>query len=245
MELGRLYKRVRQIMDFHAACDQLPVIQERRVNLDAELEKLESAGASGNPAVDKKNRKEIGRLKGKISEQREQVGELESKIAAVRSDSELLLQAEQHSDMLRRFQLKRQNCIPTMRKPGSLNEFLPCCREDIRRIYDRLGIKFDHELGESFYHNLLPVVVQSLGDKGLSRESEGATCVFMDNYDTPMIIRKKDGAFLYATTDLATIQYRVEQWKPTAILYVVDHRQHQHFEKLFDAARLWGFPTSR
>ena len=56
-----------------------------------------------------------------------------------------------------------------------------------------------------------------------------------------MIIRKQDGAFLYATTDLATIQYRMETWHPDAILYVVDHRQSEHFGKLFAAARLWGY----
>ncbi len=56
-----------------------------------------------------------------------------------------------------------------------------------------------------------------------------------------MIIRKQDGAFLYATTDLATIQYRMETWHPDAILYVVDHRQSEHFGKLFAAVRLWGY----
>jgi arginyl-tRNA synthetase len=56
-----------------------------------------------------------------------------------------------------------------------------------------------------------------------------------------MIIRKKDGAFLYGTTDLATIQYRASRWSPDAILYVVDHRQHLHFEQLFATARLWGY----
>ena len=60
-----------------------------------------------------------------------------------------------------------------------------------------------------------------------------------------MIIRKQDGAFLYATTDLATIQYRVETWSPDAILYVVDHRQSLHFEQLFAAARLWGYDRAR
>ena len=63
----------------------------------------------------------------------------------------------------------------------------------------------------------------------------------MDDYETPMIIRKKDGAFLYSTTDLATIKYRVEHFKADAALCVVDHRQHEHFDKLFDAARLWGY----
>jgi arginyl-tRNA synthetase len=56
-----------------------------------------------------------------------------------------------------------------------------------------------------------------------------------------MIVQKKDGAFLYATTDLATIQYRMSEWRPDAILYVVDHRQSLHFEQLFEAAKLWGY----
>ena len=55
-----------------------------------------------------------------------------------------------------------------------------------------------------------------------------------------MIVRKQDGAFLYATTDLATIRYRMERWQPDAILYVVDHRQRLHFEQLFATARLLG-----
>ena len=121
------------------------------------------------------------------------------------------------------------------------NEFLPHCREDIQKIYARLGIEFDHELGESFFHDRLSNVVTDFAQKGLSQISDGAVCVFMENYNTPMIIQKQDGAYLYATTDLATIEYRIEQWNAQAILYVVDHRQHQHFEKLFDAAKLWGY----
>jgi arginyl-tRNA synthetase len=58
---------------------------------------------------------------------------------------------------------------------------------------------------------------------------------------TPMIVRKKDGAFLYGTTDLATIRYRMDEWRPDAILYVVDHRQSLHFQQLFAAARLLGY----
>ena len=113
--------------------------------------------------------------------------------------------------------------------------------EDIERIYRRLGVRFDHVLGESFYQDRLAGVVSDLEKKGLARESNGAMCVFVEGYDTPMIVRKQDGAFLYATTDLATIQYRMEQWRPDAILYVVDHRQSLHFEQLFAAARAWGY----
>ncbi len=65
-------------------------------------------------------------------------------------------------------------------------------------------------------------------------------CVFLAGQEAPFIVQKQDGAFLYATTDLATIAYRVEQWQPDAILYVVDHRQGLHFEQLFAAAREWG-----
>ncbi|MEM9942931.1 MAG: arginine--tRNA ligase, partial [Planctomycetota bacterium] len=120
-------------------------------------------------------------------------------------------------------------------------EFLPHCLDDIQKIYDRLDIEFDHVLGESFYHDQLGGVVDDLTEKGFTKRSDGAICVFLDQYETPMIIQKKDGAFLYATTDLATIQYRMANWNPDAMLYVVDHRQHEHFEKLFDVARLWGF----
>ena len=59
-----------------------------------------------------------------------------------------------------------------------------------------------------------------------------------------MIVQKKDGAFLYATTDLATIQYRMETGSRDAVLYVVDHRQSEHFDKLFAVARRWGYTTS-
>jgi arginyl-tRNA synthetase len=74
----------------------------------------------------------------------------------------------------------------------------------------------------------------------MAEESDGAICVFLDGFDVPMIVQKRDGAFLYATTDLATIQYRMEQWRPDAVLYVVDHRQSDHFKLLFAAARKWG-----
>jgi arginyl-tRNA synthetase len=83
--------------------------------------------------------------------------------------------------------------------------------------------------------------VKDLADKGLARESDGAICVFLEGHDVPMIVQKQDGAFLYSTSDLATIQYRMSEWRPDAILYVVDHRQSLHFKQLFAAAQLWGY----
>ncbi len=77
--------------------------------------------------------------------------------------------------------------------------------------------------------------------RGIARPSEGAVCIFLEGQKVPMIVRKKDGAFLYGTTDLATIRYRMETWRPDAVLYVVDHRQTLHFQQLFAAARLLGY----
>ena len=120
-------------------------------------------------------------------------------------------------------------------------QFMPACRREIDRIYGRLDVSFDHTLGESFYQPLLAGTVRDLEACGLARESRGATGVFLDGPDKPpLLIRKADGAFLYATTDLATIRWRMEHWKPDRILYVVDHRQSQHFEQVFETARRWG-----
>ena len=119
-------------------------------------------------------------------------------------------------------------------------EIIRPCLDDIKRIYDRLAVTFDEQLGESFYHDRLAAAVDDLMKQGIARESDGAIGVFFKEGQPPFLIRKQDGAFLYATTDLATIAYRMERWHPDAILYVVDHRQSLHFEQLFATARLWN-----
>ena len=119
--------------------------------------------------------------------------------------------------------------------------FMPVCRAEIDRIYTRLHVSFDHTLGESFFQPFLAGVVDDLVARGLARESRGAIGVFLAGDDAPpLLVRKADGAFLYATTDLATIQWRLEHWHPDRMLYVVDHRQGQHFEQVFETARRWG-----
>ena len=120
-------------------------------------------------------------------------------------------------------------------------EFMPACEKEINRIYARLDVHFDHTLGESFYQPMLPGVVSDLQKKGLARQSEGAVAVFFGENEPPALVQKRDGAFTYTSTDLATIKHRVEQWQPDAVLYVVDFRQGLHFKNLFDVARRWGF----
>jgi arginyl-tRNA synthetase len=123
--------------------------------------------------------------------------------------------------------------------------FMPICLAEIERVYGRLGVTFDHVLGESFYQPMLAGVVEDLLARGIAEESRGAIGVFLDGPDKPpMLVRKADGAFLYATTDLATIRWRLENWKPDRILYVVDHRQSQHFEQLFATARKAGYAAA-
>jgi len=124
---------------------------------------------------------------------------------------------------------------------GLWERFMPVCLAEIERLYRRLDVSFDHQLGESFFQPLLAGVVDDLAGVGLARESRGALGVFLGGDDAPpFLVRKADGAFLYATTDLATIRWRLEHWRPDRILYVVDHRQSRHFEQLFETARRWG-----
>lgn len=118
------------------------------------------------------------------------------------------------------------------------NSFVPICLKELQRTYDRLGIRFDHVLGESFYQPMLHSLVDDLIQRGIAKETDGAIGIFFEGSKIPMLIRKKDGAFLYSTTDLATIRYRVETFHPDAILYVVDFRQSLHFEQLFKAVQL-------
>ncbi len=127
----------------------------------------------------------------------------------------------------------------------------------LQKIYDRLDVKFDHWLGESYYNDRLPGLIEEFLEKGIARESNGAVCVFSDGTkkleedpfkvhredgwnDNPALIRKADGGFLYATTDLATIQFRIDEWKADHIWYVVGVPQQLHFRQLFDAAARWG-----
>ena len=130
-------------------------------------------------------------------------------------------------------------------------------KRGLQRIYDTLDVKFDHWLGESFYNDRLAGLVDEFLAKGIARESNGAVCIFSDGSckheddpfmvhredgwtDNPAIIRKADGGFLYATTDLATIRFRIDEWKADQIWYVVGVPQQLHFRQIFAAAQRWG-----
>lgn len=124
-------------------------------------------------------------------------------------------------------------------------KFMPWCMGAINPIYERLGVNFDHQHGESFYNPMMPAVVDNLLAKGIAVPSQGALIVYTENDpDGPVaVIRKKDGAFTYMTSDLATIRYRMNEFQPDAILYVVGMPQSFHFKQLFATARRWDYPN--
>lgn len=117
-------------------------------------------------------------------------------------------------------------------------------KQGLQGIYDRLDVGFDYWYGESFYNDRLAPLVDGMLETGVARESEGAICVFFEGdnklEDKPAIVRKADGGFLYATTDLATIDFRVEQWNADQIWYVVGAPQQLHFQQIFEATRKRG-----
>lgn len=241
-ELGRLYKYVRVIMDFHGAGARLPEAVDTLEKQQAALARIQSEDHAENKGKAKQQKKDIVRLKEKIADQTDTIAGLTAAVDSVKSNQELHAVAVLHQDISAAVLTETAKLHEGDTENKSLwDKFLPYCLEDIQRLYNRLNVSFDHILGESFYHDQLGGVVDDFLAKKLARESDGAICVFLDGYETPMIIRKKDGAYLYPTSDLATIQYRVKEWQADAMLYVVDHRQHDHFDKLFDAARLWGY----
>ncbi|MDB5300374.1 MAG: arginine--tRNA ligase, partial [Phycisphaerales bacterium] len=116
-------------------------------------------------------------------------------------------------------------------------------RRHFEPIYKRLGVKLaaENQRGESFYNPMLRKVVDDLKQKGLAVESEGAVAIFVEGFENPLIIEKSNGGFLYGTTDLAAIRYRVEKLHAQRIIYTHDSRQAQHFAQVFDTARRAGW----
>jgi len=109
-------------------------------------------------------------------------------------------------------------------------------------VYNKLSVKLtrDDVRAESFYNDRLPQVIEKLDRDGVLKISEGAKCVFLEGQETPVIIQKGDGGYLYATTDLAALWYRSEVLKADRIAYVVDARQSGHFKQVFRVVKESG-----
>ena len=119
---------------------------------------------------------------------------------------------------------------------------------DLKKNYDNLNVYFEQWLGESDADPYIPAMVQDMKDRGIAVQSEGAWVIPVQeetdkNEMPPCILVKSDGSAIYATTDLATMVQRMQDWKPNKMLYVTDKRQNLHFEQVFRAARKAGIVT--
>jgi arginyl-tRNA synthetase len=125
------------------------------------------------------------------------------------------------------------------------NECVALSMQDFEHVYELLDIQYDIQCGESFYNDRLPGVVERLLKSKIAEISEGAVVVFFRDIpglaDKPCIIRKRDGGFNYATTDIATIDYRLNDLKAYAVWYVVGAPQILHFKQIFEIARRQGY----
>lgn len=125
------------------------------------------------------------------------------------------------------------------------NECAALSMQDFEHVYKLLDIHYDIQCGESFYNDRLPGVVDRLLKSGIAEISEGAVVVFFRDTpelaDKPCIVRKRDGGFNYATTDIATVDYRINDLKANAVWYVVGAPQILHFKQIFEIARREGY----
>lgn len=127
--------------------------------------------------------------------------------------------------------------------------FIDISMSHCQQLYDRLNVSLTHADidAESRYNDVLPGIVATLDEQGLLSESDGARCVFLDEFKNkkgeplPVIVQKSDGGYLYATTDLAAIEYRTTELKADRSMYFVDVRQSLHFKQVFRVAQLAGF----
>ena len=247
-ELTRVYRLVNQIGDYQdTKSTKLPALAEKKAAAAGRASELAAKPPSGDAKQDKKAAKELRKAEAAVAEIAKQIEVAQKSLADFEADADLVAKSNEHSDIGGRALAETAKLHEGDAENRALwDRFLPACMEEIDKTYARLNVDFDHILGESFYQPLLADVVADLTSKNLAEQSDGAVIVpaeklAIDGNKAPFLVRKQDGAFLYATTDLATIQWRMKEWKPDALLYVVDHRQSLHFDQLFATAMLWKY----
>ena len=239
-ELARLYRLVNTLSDYHALLANLPKLREKLPLSEAAAASAAKVAAA-TPA-DKDAARHLKRAEQELADLKSEIAAAEKKIRAIDEDHALKSLADAHpriGELARRETAKLH--AGDAENKQLWDEFVPKCMAALESMYQRFGITFDMALGESWYNPLLPGIVDQLKQKKLAVVSEGATCVFVEGNDAPFIVQKADGAYTYATTDLATIHYRVEDLKADACLYVVDTRQSEHFQLLFATAKKMGY----
>lgn len=126
-------------------------------------------------------------------------------------------------------------------------EFIEESLKEYNKLYSRMDIHFDTYYGESFYHDMMPKVLDELVEKKIAVDDEGAKVVFFNEEDNlfPCIVQKKDGAFLYSTSDITTVKFRKDNYKLNQIIYVTDERQQDHFKQFFKITDMLGWNVEK
>ena len=126
-------------------------------------------------------------------------------------------------------------------------EFIKVSLDEYDKLYKRLDVHFDTYYGESFYHPMMQGVVEELVEKGLAVEDDGAKVVFFPEEENlfPCIVQKKDGAFLYSTSDIATIKFKRDTYKINKLIYLTDERQQDHFKQFFRITDMLGWNVEK
>lgn len=126
-------------------------------------------------------------------------------------------------------------------------EFIKVSMEEYDKMYKRLDIHFDTQYGESFFHPIMPVVLKEMIDKKIAVDDDGAKVVFFNEEDNlfPCIVQKKDGAFLYSTSDIATVKYRNDTYDINRLIYLTDERQQDHFKQFFKITEMLGWDIKK
>lgn len=126
-------------------------------------------------------------------------------------------------------------------------EFIEVSLNEYNKVYKRLDIEFDTYFGESHYHDMMPGVIEELKEKKIAVESEKAQVVFFPEETklNPCLVQKKDGAFLYATSDIATVKFRKENYDVNKLVYVTDERQQDHFKQFFKITEMMGWDIEK
>ncbi len=137
--------------------------------------------------------------------------------------------------------VKLQNGNPELVRDW--HKIIGCTMRAVYQTLDLLNVRIgpENNRGESFYRDRLAGVVKAFIDAGLAKEDQGAIVVPFPDRERPLLIRKSDGGYLYSTTDLAAVRYRVQELGSDRVIYVVDARQRDHFKDVFDAARMIGW----
>ena len=126
-------------------------------------------------------------------------------------------------------------------------EFIKVSMDEYAKLYARLDVHFDTFYGESFYHDMMQGVVEELVEKKIAVEDDGAKVVFFPEEENlfPCIVQKKDGAFLYSTSDIATVKFRKDNYDINKIIYLTDERQQDHFKQFFRITDMLGWDVPK